>query len=48
MSSHPNPGNRYEAINREAAMLRVEPRPDTGEFQNAQSRLTSMSPAPTR
>ena len=23
MSSHPNPGNRYEAINREAAMLRV-------------------------
>ena len=34
MSSHPNPGNRYEAINREAAMLRVEARPDTGEFQN--------------
>ena len=47
MSSHPNPGNRYEAINREAAMLRVEPRPDTGEFQNVKSRLSSMSPAPT-
>jgi hypothetical protein len=47
MSSHPNPGNRYEAINREAAMLRVDPRPDTGEFQAARSRLTGMSPAPT-
>ena len=47
MSSHPNPGNRYEAINREAAMLRVESRPDTGEFQTTRSRLTGMSPAPT-
>ena len=47
MSSHPNPGNRYEAINREAATLRVEARGDTGEFQNARSRLTSMSPAPS-
>jgi beta-barrel assembly-enhancing protease len=47
MSSHPNPGNRYDAINREAATLRVERRPDTGEFQNARSRLTSMSPAPS-
>ncbi len=47
MSSHPNPGNRYDAINREAATLRVQVRPDTGEFQNARGRLTSMSPAPT-
>ena len=47
MSSHPNPGNRFEAINREAATLRVESRPDTGEFQDARRRLTSMSPAPT-
>jgi beta-barrel assembly-enhancing protease len=47
MSSHPNPGNRYEAINREAATLRVERRPDTGEFQSARARLTSMSPAPS-
>jgi predicted Zn-dependent protease len=46
MSSHPNPGNRYDAINREAATLRVQVRPDTGEFQNARGRLTSMSPAP--
>jgi beta-barrel assembly-enhancing protease len=47
MSSHPNPGNRYDAINREAAALRVERRPDTGEFQAARSRLASMSPAPS-
>jgi beta-barrel assembly-enhancing protease len=47
MSSHPNPGNRYEAINREAAMLRIDPRGDTGEFQAARGRLTSMSPAPS-
>jgi peptidase M48-like protein len=47
MSSHPNPGNRYEAINREAAMLRVDARADTGEFQAARGRLTAMSPAPT-
>ena len=47
LSSHPNPGNRYDAINREAAMLRVDRRADTGEFQTARSRLTSMSPAPS-
>ena len=47
LSSHPNPGNRYEAINREAAMLRVESRADTGEFQTARRRLTGMSAAPT-
>ena len=47
LSSHPNPGNRYEAINREAAALRVEARADTGEFQNAKGRLVAMSPAPT-
>ena len=47
MSSHPNPGNRFEAINREAAMLRVEARPDTGEFQAVRGRFASMSPAPS-
>jgi Zn-dependent protease with chaperone function len=47
MSSHPNPGNRYDAINREAAMLRVERRTDTGEFKNARARLTGMAPAPS-
>jgi hypothetical protein len=48
MSSHPNPGNRYEYINQEAARLRVEGGTrDTREFQNAQARLRSMSPAPS-
>jgi len=48
LSSHPNPGNRYEAINREADMLDV--RPSSGaspEFTNVQARLKQMSPAPT-
>ena len=48
MSSHPDPGNRYEAINREASMLRVEGRADTAdEFQSARSSLARMSPAPS-
>jgi Zn-dependent protease with chaperone function len=48
LSSHPDPGNRYEAINREAATLRVEGRADTAdEFQSARSSLARMSPAPT-
>ena len=48
LSDHPNPGNRYEAINREASMLRVSnPIRDTGEFQTIQATLRGMSPAPT-
>ena len=47
LSSHPNPGNRYEAINREAASLRVQGNANTGEFQNVQARLRGMSPAYT-
>ena len=47
MSSHPNPGNRYEAINREAASLRVQGNANTGEFQNVQARLRGMPPAYT-
>jgi beta-barrel assembly-enhancing protease len=48
LSSHPNPGNRYEAINREASMLRVEgSTPSNAEFQNVRSRLGGMSPAYT-
>jgi hypothetical protein len=48
MSSHPDPGNRYNAINREAATLRVEGRADTAdEFQAARSELARLSPAPT-
>ena len=47
LSSHPNPGNRYEAINREAASLRVQGNANTGEFQEVQARLRSMPPAYT-
>jgi hypothetical protein len=48
LSDHPNPGNRYEAINREAQTLRVtNPVRDTGEFQSVKSRLKGMSPALT-
>ena len=47
MSSHPNPGNRYEYINKEAQALRVvaNPRRATPEFQQAQAQLRSLSPA---
>ena len=48
LSDHPNPGNRYDYINREAQLLRVSNRPhDTAQFQSVQARLRSMSPAPT-
>jgi hypothetical protein len=48
LSSHPDPGNRYDAINREASMLRVEGRADTAdEFQSARASLGRMSPAPS-
>jgi Zn-dependent protease with chaperone function len=48
LSSHPDPGNRYEAINREAGMLDIAPsRSSSGEFQNVRAHLGRMSPAPT-
>ena len=48
LSSHPNPSNRYEAIMKEASMLRVEGgAPSQAEFQSVQSRLRSMPPAYT-
>jgi hypothetical protein len=48
LSSHPDPGNRYNAINKEAGMLRVEGRADTqDEFQSARSQLARLAPAPT-
>ncbi len=50
LSSHPNPGNRYERIMQEAAALRVSPEgsiQNSREFQNVQARLRSMSAAPT-
>ena len=47
LSSHPDPGNRAAAINKEAAALRVQGNANTGQFQNIQARLRGMSPAYT-
>jgi Zn-dependent protease with chaperone function len=47
LSSHPDPGNRYNAIVQEASMLRVEGNANSGQFQSIKSRLAGMSPAYT-
>jgi len=48
MSDHPNPGDRYTYISKEAQALHVDnARRDTGAFQNVQARLRQMSPAPS-
>lgn len=50
LSSHPNPGNRYERIMQEAAQLRVRPGGSIGDsrdFQQVQARLRSMGRAPS-
>jgi hypothetical protein len=50
LSSHPNPGNRYERIEQEASRLRVSNnsgRSNTAEFNRVKSQLRGMSPAPT-
>jgi hypothetical protein len=47
MSSHPNPGNRYDAILREAALLKIQGNADSGQFNSIKSRLAGMSPALT-
>ena len=47
MSSHPNPGNRYNAITTEAQTLRIQGRANTGQFQTIQARLGDMPPALT-
>ena len=47
LSDHPDPGNRYAAINREAATLRVAGSADTGPaFESVRARLAQMPPAP--
>jgi predicted Zn-dependent protease len=47
LSDHPDPGNRYAAINREAATLRVAGSANTGPaFESVRARLAHMSPAP--
>ncbi|MGQ0736196.1 MAG: M48 family metallopeptidase [Acidobacteriota bacterium] len=46
LSSHPSPGNRYEAIMREAGMLRIEGRmPSDEEFTAIHARLRGLPPA---
>jgi len=47
LSSHPNPSNRYDAITREAAVLRVNGNADTGRFASMRARLRGMPPAYT-
>jgi Zn-dependent protease with chaperone function len=48
LSSHPNPGNRYEAIMREAAQLQVRnPVRNTEDFFLIQARLRRMPRAPS-
>jgi Zn-dependent protease with chaperone function len=43
LSDHPNPGNRFEYINREAEALRVtDPTHNTNEFINVQALLRDM------
>jgi Zn-dependent protease with chaperone function len=46
LSDHPNPANRYERINQEAAMLRVDnPIRESAEFIRIQQRLRGMGRA---
>jgi predicted Zn-dependent protease len=47
MSTHPNPGNRYEKITREAGLLKVSQNPIkvTREFSRVQERLRGMGRA---
>ncbi len=48
LSDHPDPGDRYASITREADLLEVQnPVRDTHAFTNAQARLRQMAPAPT-
>jgi len=47
LSSHPNPGNRYNNIVRESQSLRVQGNADSGDFASIKSRLTGMPPAYT-
>jgi hypothetical protein len=47
LSDHPNPGNRYDAIVREAAMLQVDGRAPQGQIDQVHARLARMPQAPT-
>jgi beta-barrel assembly-enhancing protease len=47
LSSHPNPGNRYNAINKEASTLKVQGKGETGQFASVQARLGDLGPSYT-
>jgi len=48
LSDHPNPGDRYAYITKEAQALHVDnARRDSGAFQSVQARLRQMAPAPS-
>lgn len=49
LSTHPDPGNRYNKINGVAATLRISSNPIkmTREFERAKSRLAGLPPAPS-
>jgi len=48
LSDHPSPANRYERINQEAQMLRVEnPIRESRDFSRIQARLRGMGRAPS-
>jgi Zn-dependent protease with chaperone function len=48
LSDHPNPGNRYDYINKEAQLLHVTTAEhDSRQFQQVQAHLRSLPPAPS-
>jgi predicted Zn-dependent protease len=47
MSSHPNPGNRTQYINKEADALQIGPAPDTAQFDRVKAAFASLPPAKT-
>ena len=48
LSDHPDPGNRHDAIIREASSLTIAGAANTGPaFDSVRSRLAHMPPAPT-
>jgi Zn-dependent protease with chaperone function len=47
LSDHPNPGNRTQYINAEAAKLRIGPRPNESGFQQVRAELSRLGPART-
>jgi hypothetical protein len=47
LSDHPNPGNRYNAITKEADALHIQGNANTGQFAGIVERIKGMGPAYT-